>query len=31
MNSTPEEFVARVKKDLDVMADLVRRKVITSE
>ena len=31
MNSTPEEFVARVKKDSDVMADLVRRKVITSE
>ena len=31
MNSTPEEFVARVKKDSDVMADLVRRKVIISE
>lgn len=31
MNSTPDEFVARVKKDSDVMADLVRRKVIISE
>lgn len=31
MNSKPEEFVARVKKDSDVMADLVRRKVITAE
>lgn len=31
VNSTPEEFVARVKKDSDVMADLVRRKVIVAE
>lgn len=31
INSTPEEFVARVKKDSDVMADLVRRKVVTTE
>lgn len=31
VNSTPESFSARVKKDSDVMADLVRRKVIVSE
>lgn len=31
MNSTPEEFIVRVKKDSEVMADLVRRKVIIAE
>lgn len=31
VNSTPDAFAARVKKDSDVMADLVRRKVIVSE
>ncbi len=31
VNSTPEVFVARIKKDSEVMANLVRRKVITAE
>lgn len=31
VNGTPEEFMARIHKDSDVMADLVRRKIVTSE
>jgi len=31
VNSSPEAFAARVKKDSDVMGDLVTRKVIVSE
>jgi len=31
VNSSPEAFSARVKKDSDVMGDLVKRKVIASE
>lgn len=31
VNSTPEEFFARIKKDSDVMADLVRRKVVVAD
>ena len=29
--STPEVFTARVRKDSDVMADLVKRKIVTSD
>ncbi|MFC4419154.1 Bug family tripartite tricarboxylate transporter substrate binding protein [Cupriavidus pampae] len=31
VNNSPEAFAARVKQDSDVMADLVRRKVIVAE
>jgi tripartite-type tricarboxylate transporter receptor subunit TctC len=31
VNSTPEAFAQRVKKDADVMSDLIRRKVIVPE
>ena len=31
VNNSPEAFTARVRKDSDVMADLVKRKVIVSE
>ncbi|MDR2336065.1 MAG: tripartite tricarboxylate transporter substrate binding protein [Burkholderiaceae bacterium] len=31
VNGTPEEFSARVRKDSDVMADLVKRKIVTSD
>ena len=30
VNGSPEEFRARVKKDADVMTDLVKRKIVTS-
>ncbi|MPN56392.1 hypothetical protein SDC9_204080 [bioreactor metagenome] len=31
VNNTPEAFAARVRKDSDVMADLVQRKIVTSD
>ncbi len=31
VNSTPEVFAARVRKDSDVMADLVKRKIVTGD
>jgi tripartite-type tricarboxylate transporter receptor subunit TctC len=31
VNSTPDEFLARVRKDSDLMADLVRRKIVVVE
>jgi tripartite-type tricarboxylate transporter receptor subunit TctC len=31
VNGSPEDFAARVRKDSDVMADLVARRIVTAD